>query len=81
MGVGGGVDLVADHGDGSAYAVVHGDVFVGAEHVLNGVIRVAVGGDEVDGDVVFGGVFEEVRHPLGGGCGGASDTEAGAYGF
>ena len=79
MGGGRGVDLVADFGDGAADAIVFGDVFVGAgEEIFDGVVGVAVGGDEVDGDMIGGGVGEELGDPCGRrGCG-ATDAKAGA---
>ena len=67
---GGGVDLGANFLDGAADAVVLRDVFGGAHEVLDGVVCVAVGGDEVYGDAVGGGVGEEGGDPGGGsGCG------------
>ena len=43
---------------------------MGAEEIFDGVVGVAVGRDEVDGDVVGGGVREKVGYPGGRGrCG------------
>ncbi len=71
----------ADFGDSGADAVVHGHGRGVVEEVLDGVVGIAVGGDEVDGDVVRGDVSQELGYPRGG-CGGrAADAEARADAF
>ena len=76
FGMAGGFHLGADFGDGEADAVVHGGVsgrrgdgqgFVGGEEIFDGVVGVAVAGDEVDGDMVKVGIGEEDVDPIGGG--------------
>ena len=75
-----GFDLVADLRDGAADAVVHGNLFVRAEEIFDGVVGVAVGGDEIDGHVIFRGVLQELRNPGRGGRGGSADAQARADG-
>ena len=62
--------------DGAVDHRVAGDVLVGAEDIVGGVVGVDVGGDEVDGDVVCLGVGEEGRDPCGLRGGRAADLEA-----
>ena len=76
LGVGGLEDLLVDLGDGAADHLVAGNVLVGVEHVVGGVVAVNVGADEVDGDVCLLDVGEEVGNPAGLGGGGAADDEA-----
>ena len=83
-GLAGGLHLAAHFGDGAADAVVHGRSWAprsSAEHVFDGVVGVAVAGDEVDGDFVVGRVLEKVVDPRGGRGGRAADAQARADGF
>jgi hypothetical protein len=76
-----GLDLAANFFDRLAGAFFDGNVFVGAEEILDGVIGVAVGGDEVDGGMFFCGVCEEIVDPVGGRGGRAADAQARVNGF
>ena len=74
-------DLASHFGDGATHAIVHRDVLVGVKKIFDSVIRIGVGGDEIHGDVVVGGVLQEVVNPLRRGCGRASDAYARADAF
>src|SRR5271170_171478 len=76
-----GGDLVVDLCDRAADHAVAGDLFVGAEDVFGGVVRVDVGGNEVDRDIVLLAVLEEGGDPGGLRGGWASDGDPGAYFF
>src|SRR5580698_8717168 len=66
-------------GNSAADAVVHGYVFIGSEEVFDGVVGIAMRGDEIDGHVIRRGVLQEVRHPGGSGGRRSTDAQARAY--
>ena len=56
--------------------MVHGDGLIRAEEVFHAVVRVSVCGDEIDGGMIRGRIYEETGDPCGGGRGRTPDSEA-----
>ena len=67
--------------DGATDHSIHGDRFVGSEHVLCFVVAVDVRGHEVDRDIFFGNVLDEVVGPSGLGRRGAANAQTRTHRF
>src|SRR5215469_13336905 len=59
----GSLDLVLDLPDGMTDTLVHRNLLVGVEEIIDGVIAVSVTGDEVDGHLLLRDVKEERLDP------------------